>query len=354
MTTGVRKYVLGLRSFRQGCIILLILYFGCGGTDSRVERSMYYWRTVFSLPPSVLGKLDKASVRTLYVRFFDVDRPDGSPAAFPVGSGVFREPPPPEFEIIPVVFITVRAMRNTPPDSAVALALSILSEVDSITSNAGISFNELQLDCDWTPATRENFFRIADTLRGEMHRRRGALSATIRLHQVKYPDRTGVPPVDRGMVMFYNMGNMRTDPEHHSIYRNEDARRYADFLGSYELPLDGALPIFYWTLHFRGGRAIGILNKTGADDLRAAGGVRDEGNGIFTATRSLFVRSAFVASGDVLKVEEVPPGLCLAAARQLAGRLRPESRRIALFECDSLYLSRYENDDIEEIFSAFR
>ncbi len=44
------------------------------------------------------------------------------------------------------------------------------------------------------------------------------LSSTIRLHQIKYRERTGVPPVERGMLMFYNMGQFSADPEARAIF----------------------------------------------------------------------------------------------------------------------------------------
>jgi hypothetical protein len=65
---------------------------------------------------------------------------------------------------------------------------------------------------------------------------------------VKYRERTGVPPVDRGMLMFYNMGRFSADPEARAIFDLESARRYLARISSYPLPLDLALPMWSWTV----------------------------------------------------------------------------------------------------------
>ena len=48
------------------------------------------------------------------------------------------------------------------------------------------------------------------------------MSATIRLHQVKYRADTGVPPVDRGMLMAYNLLPPDQAGERSSILDNRE------------------------------------------------------------------------------------------------------------------------------------
>ena len=77
------------------------------------------------------------------------------------------------------------------------------------------------------------------------------LSATIRLHQVKYYKQAGIPPVDRGMLMFYNMGKLNALTAENSIYNSNDAAGYIETVDDYPLKLDLALPAFSWAVHFR-------------------------------------------------------------------------------------------------------
>lgn len=315
---------------------------------------MYWWRTVFAPTPYEESRLREARVTTLYIRFFDVARDDEGGAPVPVAPVQFRARPAAAFRVVPVVYITVRALRGLSADSAALLAGAILGGADRIAAENGIRYSELQLDCDWTPSVRECFFRIASVLRDSMHARGGVLSATVRLHQYRRPALTGVPPVDRAMLMDYNTGRMSLSPEDNSIYREEDAKPYLAHPGHYPLPLDAVLPVFSWTLHFRGGRMAGILGKTTEEDFRGVPGLAPVCGGMYSVDTPQRFRGAFLAQGDVLKTETVGPQQCLAAARLLATKLSSAERIVALFECDSLYLTRYTRNDLEDIYSAFR
>ena len=77
-------------------------------------------------------------------------------------------------------------------------------------------------------------------------------------------------------------------------------------------------------------------------------------DGRYTAIRPFWMRGESILPGDVLRAEEMPPDLCLRAAALAASELPPGPRRIALFEADSVYLSRYENSDIDAVFRAFK
>ena len=66
---------------------------------------------------------------------------------------------------------------------------------------------EIQLDCDWNSSTQKKYFNLIEEMKLYPTWENIVWSATIRLHQLKYPKQTGVPPVNKGVLMFYNMGN---------------------------------------------------------------------------------------------------------------------------------------------------
>ena len=335
------------------CVALFaVAFLSC--SPPPVQRGMYWWRTVFAPSPYEEAALRAARVTTLYIRFFDVVHGEGGAGPAPVAQVDFRFRPDPAYRIVPVVYITVHALRGLSADSAALLGRALLAETDRIAAENGIRFSEFQVDCDWTPSVRDAFFRLAATLRDTLHARGASLSATVRLHQYRWPGRTGVPPADRAMLMDYNMGRMSADPADNSIYREADAKPYIEHAGRYPLPLDAVLPLFFWTLQFRGGSAAGILGKTAEADFRGVDGIEPAGDGLFTVQRPSRFRGSFLAKGDVLKPESVSASQCLAAGRLLARRLPSAQRTIALFECDSLYLIRYAHHDLNELYSAFQ
>jgi hypothetical protein len=259
-------------------------------------------------------------------------------------------------EIVPVVFLRDEVFRHLSPGGAAALAASSWADVQERARLLGFEPRELQLDCDWSDSSRESFFAYLRRLR-EIARPDGvALSATIRLHQVKYRERTGVPPVDRGMLMFYNMGRFSADPEARAIFDPESARRYLARVSSYPLPLDVALPMWSWTVHIRDDHVEGLMQSTDPDELPALPFLRaDAAPGRFIATRTAFLHGTLLREGDVLKTEVTGPGESLAAASLVAPVLaRPTARTVSLFDLSERNLARYDTGQLEEVFRVFR
>src|SRR6478672_12112056 len=168
------------------------------------ETSFYFWRTNFELSKTEQRIVRDLSVKHIYVRAFDVD------AASP-----FTEPKPVAVvenskslngnaNVIPVVFITNRTFINIGVEGIRPLAEKIASRCRVLFP----VFSELQIDCDWSDKTREKYFLFLNYFGQILHKNETTLSCTIRLHQVKYARITGIPPVDGGLLMFYNMGKV--------------------------------------------------------------------------------------------------------------------------------------------------
>ncbi len=217
--------------------------------------AFFYWKNRLSLGPEEVALLDGTECRTLYVKFLDVARgADGVVRPYALldvrdTAGLAGR------QVIPCVFLTNSVFEGLSADGAARLAERVTLAVEGVGRQLGrADFSEVQFDCDWTARTRAVFFFFLRKMRSSLpaHTR---LSATIRLHQYKHPRRTGVPPVDRGLLMLYNTGDIESPDEEHSIFHTRDALRYVEGAPTtYPLPLDVALPTFSWTLIYRDGR----------------------------------------------------------------------------------------------------
>ena len=311
------------------------------------ERAFYFWRTTFALAPAERAAIDKLHVTRLYLRVFDIAWQD-APAE--VGKLAIADAAPAGVDIVPVVFVRDEVFRKLPRERLRELAATTWRDVAARLAGFATP-HELQLDCDWTDSTRDAYFAFLRELRAVAKLR---LSATIRLHQVKYRERTGVPPVERGMLMFYNMGTFSADAADRAIFDAASAARYVGRIGDYPLPLDAALPIWSWTLHVRDERVIGLLQSTDPGELAGLDFVTHDG--AYVATRTAFLHGELLREGDVLKPEVMGPVETLTAASMLQPHLAPTgaARTLALFDLSERNLTRHGIDHLEQTYRAVR
>ena len=237
---------------------LLILFFAIclNACDQRTKSmSFYYWRNIYAPDSTEIKALSENEVHTLYLHYFDVEWPD-SVNAPTLGSPVRFDSVPTGYNIIPVVFFSNKVFEKIDSAAVPGLTDKILTLVTRISHTAQLHPAEIQFDCDWTEKGKNNYFNF---LR-QYHAASGVvLSSTIRLYQIKFADHTGIPPVDHGVLIFYNMDSAESTTGN-PVYERSIAHRYTPSLRSYPLMLDLALP---------------IIRTTSADDLL---GIVDEVN----------------------------------------------------------------------------
>ena len=317
------------------------------------QRAFYYWRTTFQLSPAEQRAIAELGVSRLYLRVFDVTWSTAEAAPSMIGKVVPASGArvPTGVEVVPVVFLRDEVLRRAPRATA-ALARDVWAEVVRRMALLGQAPRELQLDCDWTDSTRDTFFALVAAVRAAA---KLPLTATIRLHQIKYRERTGVPPVDRGMLMFYNMGTFSADPEARAIFDPASAARYLARVSEYPLPLDVALPIWSWTVHLRDERIEGLLQSTDPDELAALPFLTRAGSDRYVVTRSAFLHGTLLREGDVLKLEVTGPAEVLAAAEQISPHLAAGARRtVSLFDLSERNLARHAVATLDQVFRAVR
>ncbi|MBL9005268.1 MAG: hypothetical protein JNJ46_13525 [Myxococcales bacterium] len=324
--------------------------------EPAAQRAFYFWKTQWLATSASAASLRALAVGRLYLRLFDVDWDPALQAAQPIAPLVFAAPLPRELDIVPVVFVTNQVFLRTAPAAVDGLAERVLRKILATSAAHGITPREVQLDCDWSDATRARYFRFLDVLRRALHEKNQILSSTIRLHQIKYAARTGVPPVDRGMLMFYNFGPLYADAPRSSIYNTEDAQRYAAHIAGYALPLDLSLPLFSWAVHARDGNVVGVIEKLDAADIEHVDAFRRIHDGRYQAARGVFLRGHYFIEGDELRIEQTTPHTTLQAAITAARGARGQKHfaTIAFFDLDERNLRHYVVSDLQNILAVFR
>jgi len=334
--------------------LLLLLYFlsNCSRQNNIKERGFYYWKTTFSLDSQSVLKLQQLNIKHIYTRFFDVDWNTEKMDAVPVSKIQFLSPLNHNFNYIPVVYITNNTLKNIASEKIKKLADNIYTLVDTIANKEKITFNEFQIDCDWSETTKDNFFKLAELLKAKSNRVNKRLSATIRLHQIKYYTKTGIPPCDKAVLMFYNMGSIDSCEKRNSIFNMEDAKKYITSVKKYPLHLDVALPLFSWTIQKREGKVINLLNHVTADSLIQTKKFLIK-NKQFIAMSSFLFHGKYIMKDDIFIAEQIDAKKCEEAAKLLSSSIKNEKRSIILFDLNEIIINSYNEKTFEAIFNHF-
>ena len=321
------------------------------------HRAFYYWRTTFALSQAERAALAELGVERLYVRMFDVVWDDAARGTAEAGPLVASDHVPAGIEVVPVVFVRqgIFTREHLGEAGAAAAARTTWEGIARRTAALGVTPHEVQLDCDWTEQTRAGYFAFVAGLRAAAPPGT-VLTATIRLHQVKYRERTGVPPVDRGTLMFYNMGNFSADPDARAIFDAASAARYLARISTYPLPLDVALPIWSWTVQLRDGIVVGLLQSTDPDELPALPFLERAGPDRFVATETTFLHGTLLRAGDALKIEVTGEAEAQAAAELVAPTLpaATSARTVTLFDLSERNLAHHGLASLARLYDTVR
>ncbi len=313
-------------------------------------RSFYYWKSSFYLGPIEQKTLIDLHVNRLYVKFFDISW--NQVKSEPLPAAVLRFPQkqaPLPYSIIPTVFITNDCIIKIKEPQVKELAHRIVRLISIIASTNNIkTLPEIQIDCDWSAGTKDKYFLLLQTIK-DLIAGEKLLSATIRLHQYKYYNETGIPPVNRGLLMCYNMGNLKNPATGNSILEPEELKKYMNTLTGYSLPLDIALPIFSWKVLFRNKKYAGLINELPTRLLKNSPAIKQSGNR-FEVLQYSSINGYNFEPGDLIREEEIKFTELLKAESLLTEKLTTQHFSVILYHLDSITLSKFSNHELETVF----
>jgi hypothetical protein len=337
------------------CILFVFtaLFFlvGCK-KPNEVTKSFYYWKTSYNLSDPEEKLLCDLSIKKIYLHYFDVNYITEKKASFPVGKITFDKHVSSESEIVPVVYIVNDVFVKTHVSNIDSLAQNVIMLIGAINKSNKIVPKEIQFDCDWTDTTQVKYFLFLEKVR-KLTVKSIRISATIRLHQIKYKRRTGIPPVDRGMLMFYNMGNLKPYGPQNSIYDVDIAKSYVYYISGYPLTLDYALPVFSWAIWSRNGKILGLINSVSEIDLDLNNNFEKVSEHLYSIKEGMFFRGKYFFKSDHIFVEEVTSELTDKAIDQLLPEINSSKFTVAFYHLDSTLFKNYDQQKIETLFSRF-
>ncbi len=309
--------------------------------------SFYYWKTNFNLSALEQETLKENAVQKIYIRYFDLDLHPKTKQVFPRSPIHFSMLPPVQ-TIVPVVYIQNKVMLD-PAFNSQELAQKTHDFVALINTKNGLSCQEIQIDCDWTLSSKTNYLQFIEAFKRISAKK---ITTTIRLHQVKYFEKTKIPNVDSGVLMYYNMGVIGS-PSSNSIYNQAIASRYLASLKKYPLALNYALPIYSWGVHSSNGSVIGLRNKLTNKDLDLDPKFLLTTTNKYRVMVSHYRKGVFYKKGDSIKIEAIST----ADLKEMASDLREHSaqspKEIIFYDLDQRNINNYEKTIFQQITAYF-
>lgn len=316
----------------------IILCIGCKKETEPVAISFYFWKTAFNLTPKEHAVLTDLNVTKLYLRYFDVALKNDT--ALPVAPIVFKQKPD-GYKVVPVVYIKNEVFLE--PIATDSLAANIFKYINQISESGNVKVDEIQFDCDWSLKSKQNYFQFIEYFK-KLHPN---VSATIRLHQVKYPEKTGIPNVTSGTLMYYNMGTISAD-ESNSIYSQKIAKNYVHSLQNYKLPLNIALPIFSWGVQIRDQQIVNLIGGLRLADLEKEH-FKKITEKRYKVLKDVVYEGRFLAKDDEIKLEDVSPSQLKEMMNDIKKNRSQKPNEIILYDLNESNLNAYEKEDFKDI-----
>ncbi|RZK56076.1 MAG: hypothetical protein EOO91_12830 [Pedobacter sp.] len=336
---------------RYKYILFFIILLTACQQKREVSTSFYYWKTVYKQNKVENQYLKQFQSKKFYMRMMDVDL-DLNQKAVPIAPITFTDSIPKNLEIVPVVFIVNDVLKKQSDAQIEQLAYNILAFVKSKVLQSGRKdYEELQIDCDWTTTTRTKYFELLKKLK--LFNKTRKLSSTLRLHQLKNQEKSGIPPVDKVLLMCYNMGNLRQYGMQNSILDVPELQKYAGKnLGFYPMDIDVALPLFSWSVVFRNKQYAGISKRVSLSDLKNSTLFSPQSDEIYLAKTDL--PTFGLMKNDEVRYEESKVEDIKKTAEYLSSHLSEKPINLIYYHLDKNLLKNYEITQLEEIADILR
>ena len=339
------------RSAAYILLLVLISLVGCKKERNAIDNpkpAVYYWRTSLHLDDVERQFLRDYNVGKMYVRYFDVvvnDKGELQPNA----TITFKDSIPGGIEVIPTVFIVNNCIEHG-VDTIATLLVDRVLQMNETHDIKGVK--EIQIDCDWTAKTQDAYFAFLEQVKQLLAEKGMKLSATIRLHQLAMQ----APPVDYGVLMMYNTGDLKNSKQRNPILDKRDVEPYLKYLAGYKLPLCAAYPNFGWQLLYTGDKFRDILYSEDLNDTTLYHRVSDDKYIVissidlpnYLSSNSTYT---YLNAGDTVMTVK-PDAETLVQVHDALSHERPGiNDQVIIYSLNKSSINNYISNDYEKIFS---
>ena len=320
--------------------------FSCEQDKDQVTQGIYVWserRSYEYLDTAELKFVHRHQVKKIYCKLTDVVWDEASHATPEDIRDLPYDPTLNTFvSVVPCIFFTNEVMLKSSPEELRYIAEKIAMRL----GNEKVNYKEIQIDCDWSAQSKEHYFFFLKTLQSLL--RGTKISVTLRLYQYRYPDKAGVPPAARAMLMLYNFKSPQVLSQGNTIFDKAEALKYLSDK-KYPLPLDFALPSFSWNLLYDAhGMFLGFIKNTNLhEDHNLFSPIHDHQ---FVCLADTVVEGLYLRKGNILKKEYISMKELEQARALVTAFKNTDMYTLALFDLSTQTQTLINADTDEKIF----
>lgn len=375
-------------------IIFILLFVVLNGAtcekEHEVVRSFCFWKTDLNFQTEDDSLIKNLKVQHMYVRFFDVDWNPYAKEPLPVATINDLRLSESNPEITPSIFITNEVVLQSNKKQLDSLATRIAKRVQQIgekmietkadkiansivypkdyykqenykrinydsvkaieLAKLKVDFKEILIDCDWSEKSKDNYFYLLKQIKKGFPTVQ--VSATIRLWQYKYATKAGIPPVDKGLLMCYNLTKPEDFSTKNSIGTSEELAEYITH-DQYKLKLDIALPLYSWAVVFRGNKFKGILSDY--DQLRNDTiKLKKSSESKYVLRDDILVGETYLRNGDEIRIEKISEDELEKMISIIKSKIQIDNQtKVTFFSFDKKYINDYGTQNISNYYARF-
>lgn len=337
------------------CIVIFLVACSSEG-NQEVNRAFYFWKSDW-LRETEEQFFNEVGAKKLYIKVFEITL-DEMQGAIPVSKSFTQLST--KFlkgaEITPCVFIENEVIAKSTNEQLDELAENTVFLVrkfmdSKLKKNQAdqLNWKELQIDCDWMESSKEQYFYFLKQLRKHTDKK---LSCTLRLYPYKFSERMGVPPVDRAMLLCYNLLNPRSEAYKNSIMELGELKKYLVTDKKYPLPLDVSLPSYSSCYVFSNGLFEQVYH--GIPENLESVCLPSEDGLWYIVKQDTALQDNYFKQGQRLRIERVSAKQLLEATRLVVKYVHlDENATVGLYHLDENELKNYSHETLDSVFLLF-
>jgi hypothetical protein len=333
--------------------MLSVFFFSCKNVNKieNVERAFYYWKSNnWNISQAEDSIITKQGVKKLYIKFFEVDHSDAM-GNFPISKTQLNSYRQDSLNIVPTVYLKNSVFLKSTKGSLDTLADNVNFLIEKYAKEKFrnyLSPMEYQMDCDWTMKSKDNYFYFLKKLK-EVSKKQ--ISCTLRLYPYKYPDKMGIPPVDKVTLMCYNLLNPLQNHSKNSILDLEELESYLDIENNYPKHIDIALPIYSWMQVYQNEQFSNVIYT---DNKKVKAILKEVKPFWYSVIKDTVLNETYLRIGDKVKFEETDANKIKQTIQLLRKYVKLDKKTtISLYHIDEQQLSNYSHEELSSFYSDF-